>query len=47
MLGSASTALPRRRARRIAQNPTKATTGQPMPMSSRFEPVMFAAANWV
>ena len=31
----------------IAQNATNATSGQPIPMRSRFEPVMFAAANCV
>ena len=36
-----------RRRRRIAQNATNATSGQPMPIRSRFEPVMLAAANCV
>ena len=44
---SSSSAAPSPRRRRTAQNATNATRGQPMPMRSRFEPVMFAAAYCV
>jgi hypothetical protein len=32
--------------RRATASATSTTRGQPKPRSSRFEPVMFAAANW-
>lgn len=34
-------------ARRATRTPINATTGQPSPINSRFDPVMLAEAYWV